>query len=115
MAAGANGLLPTSVLTPWQDVTTNEGDGIYTLFKWIAFSQSYETYFPTFEFTAPGGGYRRAELVAVLSGHGNDTHGCGEFCSTTHHFTLTTSTGTPAPTASSVEHVALSVVRKREE
>ena len=24
----------------------------------------------------------------VTVGHGNDNHGCGEFCSTTHHFTV---------------------------
>ena len=60
--------VPTSVLTPWQNVTTNEGDGVYTLFKWIAFNQSYETYFPDFEFSAPAEPYKQAQLVTVLSG-----------------------------------------------
>jgi hypothetical protein len=82
-------LVPISVLTPWKNVSTNKNDGIYTLFKWIAFNQSYETYFDNFSFSAPIEGFVKAELVTVLSGHGNDNHGCGEFCTTTHHFTLT--------------------------
>lgn len=27
-------------------------------------------------------------MMVVVSGHGNDNHGCGEFCSTSHHFTV---------------------------
>ena len=80
--------MPSTVLTPWQNVSTNEGDGVYTLFKWIAFNQSYETYFQPYTFSAPADGFEKAKLVTVLSGHGNDNHGCGEFCSTTHHFTV---------------------------
>ena len=60
--------LPTAVYTPWQNVTTNAGDGVYTLFKWIAFNQSYETFFPPFDFDAPATGFRQAKLVTVLSG-----------------------------------------------
>ena len=59
--------MPSSVLTPWQNVSTNGGDGIYTLFKWIAFNQSYETYFSPVLVNAPKS-FAKAELVTVLSG-----------------------------------------------
>ena len=31
---------------------------------------------------------RRVELVAVITGHGDDNNGCGEFCVTSHHFVV---------------------------
>lgn len=31
---------------------------------------------------------RRAELVAVITGHGSDDAGCAEFCPTSHHFSV---------------------------
>lgn len=28
----------------------------------------------------------QVELVAIITGHGSDEYGCGEFCVTSHHF-----------------------------
>jgi len=80
-------LRPFDVLRPWAEVSTSAGGGVYELFRWIAFNQSYETRFPPFHFDVTDA-VARADLMAVVSGHGNDNHGCGEFCATTHHFTL---------------------------
>jgi len=79
------------VLRPWANVSTSTGNGVYQYFEWISFNQSYETYFPPFEFDAPVD-YKRAEMSVVVTGHGNDNHGCGEFCTTTHQFTVNSHT-----------------------
>jgi len=75
------------VLQPWSNVTTSAGSGVYEYFKWISFNQSYETFFEPFVFDSPSE-FEKASLTVVVSGHGNDNHGCGEFCTTTHHFTV---------------------------
>ena len=30
----------------------------------------------------------QVEIYAVITGHGSDENGCGEFCVTSHHFTV---------------------------
>ena len=30
----------------------------------------------------------QTEVYAVITGHGSDENGCGEFCVTSHHFAL---------------------------
>jgi len=77
---------PVVALRPWGNVTTETG-GIASIFKWVAFNQSYDTYFPPFEFALPKGA-SRVRLHAVITGHGNDNHGCGEFCGTEHRFVV---------------------------
>jgi len=77
----------TAVLQPWAAVSTSAGNGVYQYFKWIAFNQSFESQFAPFTFDAPVD-FTRVEMAVVVTGHGNDNHGCGEFCTTTHHFNL---------------------------
>jgi len=80
-------LRPASVLQAWPGVSTSAHNGVYSLFEWIAFNQTYETHFPTFSFQVPED-TAATKLMVVLSGHGNDNHGCGEFCTTSHHFVI---------------------------
>ena len=74
------------VLQPWANVTTENG-GIASIFRWVAFNQSYDSLFAPFDFTLPRG-TRRVRLFATITGHGNDNHGCGEFCGTEHRFVI---------------------------
>ena len=30
----------------------------------------------------------QVEIVAIITGHGSDENGCGEFCPTSHHFVV---------------------------
>ena len=85
-AAAAGGL----VLQPWKGVTTETG-GIGRVFQWVAFNQTYNDRFAPFAFALPRGSKQRVRLHALITGHGNDNHGCGEFCATQHHFTLSSS------------------------
>jgi len=70
---------------PWGRFSTESG-GIAEAFRWIAFNQSYNGFFKPYTFDVPKGG--RVRLVAVITGHGNDNHGCGEFCATEHSFAI---------------------------
>jgi hypothetical protein len=69
---------PATVHHPWGRFSTESG-GIAEAFRWIAFNQSYNGFFKPYTFDVPKGG--RVRLVAVITGHGNDNHGCGEVCS----------------------------------
>ena len=74
------------MLAPWAGVTTESG-GVASVFRWVAFNQSYAHNFAPFTFELPAG-RPRVQLYAVITGHGNDNHGCGEFCATEHRFQL---------------------------
>ena len=77
-----------SVLAPWAGVTTESG-GISRVFRWIAFNQSFGRNFPPFTLNLPPAEPRlRVRLYAIITGHGNDNHGCGEFCATEHRFMI---------------------------
>ena len=41
---------PSSVVQAWPGVSTSAHNGVYSLFEWIAFNQTYETHFPAFSF-----------------------------------------------------------------
>jgi hypothetical protein len=73
-----------TVLRPWAAVTTESG-GISSVFKWVAFNASFDTYFPRVTFDVPAT-VTPVRLFAYITGHGNDNHGCGEFCATEHRF-----------------------------
>lgn len=106
----AQQLLPLSVVLPFydtaEDTYATPGNGIYTYFRWIPFNQSFNTaYFArpaTFPVPATA---TRVRFTAVISGHGNDNNGCGEFCATRHVFTLNEDTdGSSTDTGRSVFH-----------
>lgn len=77
---------PAAVLAPWPRPTT-EPNGIAEVFGWVTFNQSYAHSFPNFSFVPPAAA-RRVRLYVLISGHGNDNHGCGEFCATEHRFSI---------------------------
>jgi hypothetical protein len=52
-----------------------------------AFDAAYNSRFPPFSFPTPAR-LRRAVVVALVTGHGSDEHGCAEFCPTSHHLAL---------------------------
>ena len=87
--------LPIGISVPWYDaaepVWARNGNGVYTYFRWVPFNQSYESYFPPTGVATPAGA-KEARLLAVISGHGNDNNGCGEFCSTLHKFEINAGT-----------------------
>ena len=83
---------PVDQLFPWRDVTTEQGQGIAQVFRWVAFNESYSSYFAPFSFVATKGA-RAARVITTITGHGNDQHGCGEFCATAHVFSLSSSAG----------------------
>jgi hypothetical protein len=89
--ASSGDLVPIGISVPWYDaaepVWSRNGNGVYTYFRWVPFNQSYESYFPPTGVTTPPEA-KQARLLAVISGHGNDNNGCGEFCSTLHKFDI---------------------------
>ena len=77
-----------AVVAPWAQLTTESG-GIAAVFRWIAFNQSYNQFFAEpFRFELDEGTTHSVRLYAVITGHGNDNHGCGEFCATEHTFSF---------------------------
>jgi len=88
--------VPRSILAPWSHVTTqrceanpctDNSGGVEYIFRWILFNQTYNENFKPYAFSVPKDTHK-VELVTVITGHGSDNHNCGEFCATTHHFTL---------------------------
>ncbi|XP_060069722.1 uncharacterized protein LOC132549769 isoform X2 [Ylistrum balloti] len=49
------------------------------------FDKTYNSHFKPYSFTVPSD-IKKVEIVAVITGHGSDENGCGEFCVTSHHF-----------------------------
>ena len=56
------------------------------------FNNQYNSIHPSVQATLPPN-TSRAEIVAIFSGHGSDSEGCGEFCPTEQVFTVTNSAG----------------------
>ncbi|ELU13514.1 hypothetical protein CAPTEDRAFT_163986 [Capitella teleta] len=52
-----------------------------------AFDCKYNRHFSNHTLTFPPK-VTKVELVSVITGHGSDENGCGEFCVTSHHFTV---------------------------
>ena len=58
---------------------------ILPLFQGGTFDQGYNSKYSPIEFTIPPN-TSKILLYAVITGHGSDNNGCGEFCVTSHHF-----------------------------
>ncbi|KAM9851498.1 uncharacterized protein ACBR49_004675 [Aulostomus maculatus] len=60
---------------------------VMSLYSGGTFDKSYnEKYLPV-KFPVPAS-TKKVELYAVITGHGSDENGCGEFCVTSHHFLI---------------------------
>ncbi|XP_078454085.1 uncharacterized protein LOC144720862 [Lampetra planeri] len=57
------------------------------LFTGGTFNSSYNKKYLPVLFSIPPATVK-VELYAVITGHGSDEHGCGEFCVTSHHFVV---------------------------
>ncbi|KAL4646857.1 hypothetical protein GN956_G9578 [Arapaima gigas] len=55
------------------------------LFKGGTFDHDYNSRYQPVSFTVPQA-TKKVEVYAVITGHGSDDNGCGEFCVTSHHF-----------------------------
>lgn len=76
-----------------------------------AFDAEYNNRHPPVQFTVPAG-TRRVEIYALVTGHGDATNQCAEFCNHTHHFTVNGVTHTLAfPEARSIDGCARRVDR----
>lgn len=63
------------------------------LFRGGTFNKSYNDKYQPIEFATPAGA-KSVKLVSVITGHGSDNNGCGEFCATSHHFVVKSTKGT---------------------
>ncbi|XP_069769783.1 uncharacterized protein [Narcine bancroftii] len=57
------------------------------LFTGGTFDKNYNKKYQPIKFVVPPS-TRKVELYAVITGHGSDENGCGEFCVTSHHFII---------------------------
>ncbi|XP_032898127.1 uncharacterized protein LOC116986660 [Amblyraja radiata] len=57
------------------------------LFTGGIFNINYNKKYQPFKFIVPPS-TKKVELYAVITGHGSDENGCGEFCVTSHHFVI---------------------------
>ncbi|XP_072020016.1 uncharacterized protein [Amphiura filiformis] len=60
---------------------------VVPLFQGGTFNKSYNTQYKPIDFTVPTQ-VSKVEIVAIITGHGSDENGCGEFCPTSHHFVV---------------------------
>ncbi|XP_029593250.1 uncharacterized protein si:dkey-256h2.1 [Salmo trutta] len=70
--------------------STNHSDKLYpfklmSLYSGGTFDKEYNKRYQPIKFTVPAS-TKKVELYAVITGHGSDENGCGEFCVTSHHF-----------------------------
>ncbi|XP_019734212.1 uncharacterized protein LOC109521043 [Hippocampus comes] len=56
-----------------------------SLYNGGTFDKTYNRRYPPIKFPVPASA-KKVELYAVITGHGSDENGCGEFCVTSHHF-----------------------------
>ncbi|XP_051872729.1 uncharacterized protein si:dkey-256h2.1 [Pristis pectinata] len=68
----------SSTLRPFQ---------LLQLFTGGTFNINYNKKYQPIKFAVPPS-TRKVELYAVITGHGSDENGCGEFCVTSHHFVI---------------------------
>uniref|UniRef100_W5MYS9 Si:dkey-256h2.1 n=1 Tax=Lepisosteus oculatus TaxID=7918 RepID=W5MYS9_LEPOC len=57
------------------------------LYNGGTFDKNYNKKYQPVNFTVPTA-VRKVEIYAVITGHGSDDNGCGEFCVTSHHFLI---------------------------
>ncbi|GCC23001.1 hypothetical protein chiPu_0001392 [Chiloscyllium punctatum] len=57
------------------------------LFTGGIFDKNYNKKYHPIKFVVPSS-TKKVELYAVITGHGSDENGCGEFCVTSHHFVI---------------------------
>ncbi|XP_061574538.1 uncharacterized protein si:dkey-256h2.1 isoform X2 [Cololabis saira] len=60
---------------------------VESLFTGGTFDKDYNKRYRPMKFPMPPS-TRKVELYAVITGHGSDENGCGEFCVTSHHFLI---------------------------
>ena len=60
---------------------------IIPLFEGGVFDHTYNTKYHPISFTVPPH-TTAVRVLAVITGHGSDNNGCGEFCVTSHHFVV---------------------------
>ncbi|XP_077432569.1 uncharacterized protein LOC144058154 [Vanacampus margaritifer] len=58
---------------------------VMSLYDGGTFDKTYNQHYPPIKFPVPASA-EKVELYAVITGHGSDDNGCGEFCVTSHHF-----------------------------
>lgn len=58
-----------------------------SLYSGGTFDKNYNKRFQPMKFPIPSS-TKKVELYAVITGHGSDENGCGEFCVTSHHFLI---------------------------
>ncbi|XP_044215965.1 uncharacterized protein si:dkey-256h2.1 [Thunnus albacares] len=60
---------------------------VTSLYNGGTFDKNYNKQFHPIKFSVPTS-TKKVELYAVITGHGSDEYGCGEFCVTSHHFLI---------------------------
>ncbi|XP_047217316.1 uncharacterized protein si:dkey-256h2.1 isoform X2 [Girardinichthys multiradiatus] len=60
---------------------------VMSLYSGGTFDKSYNKRYQPMKFPIPSS-TKKVELYAVITGHGSDENGCGEFCITSHHFLI---------------------------
>ncbi|XP_022088506.1 uncharacterized protein LOC110978103 [Acanthaster planci] len=60
---------------------------ITPLFRGGTFDKNYNKKYKPLFFTVPSD-VKKVQVFAVITGHGSDNNGCGEFCVTSHHFVI---------------------------
>ncbi|KAM6910480.1 uncharacterized protein FYW49_012420 [Xenentodon cancila] len=60
---------------------------VESLFSGGTFDKNYNKRYRPVKFPIPPS-TKKVELYAVITGHGSDENGCGEFCVTSHHFLI---------------------------
>ncbi|XP_008297579.1 uncharacterized protein LOC103370331 [Stegastes partitus] len=60
---------------------------VVPLYSGGTFDKDYNKRYQPIKFSVPTS-TKKVELFAVITGHGSDENGCGEFCVTSHHFLI---------------------------
>lgn len=60
---------------------------VMSLYSGGTFDKNYNKRYQPIKFSVPASA-GKVELFAVITGHGSDENGCGEFCVTSHHFLM---------------------------
>ncbi|XP_071326608.1 uncharacterized protein [Trachinotus anak] len=60
---------------------------VMTLYNGGTFDKNFNKRYQPIKFPVPAS-TKKVELFAVITGHGSDENGCGEFCVTSHHFLI---------------------------
>ncbi|KAI1886130.1 hypothetical protein AGOR_G00210840 [Albula goreensis] len=58
---------------------------LFPLYNGGTFDKNYNRAYQPIKFPVPAS-TKKVEVYAVITGHGSDENGCGEFCVTSHHF-----------------------------